>query len=253
MFLSIHKLAPLALAALTTLGLGSQPSAQTPISKSQREALVVIAELSQGSAAQRAFYDFVEFNADLLARVNLNPNYNAVTYLEGTQATRAHLSDCLRAIAAKPNVKAVDLIFVTHGLNGSVKFTDQEVSMTTVRNDITGKLSVAQRAKLRMVFSTASFGSTHLTSWLQAGFKVASGSIGIYADSAVSFLPFLIAWANGATFSSAIAAANAADLGHAVDAAAKTVLFFAGFANWNQVNSHRVMAGATGLRISTMP
>lgn len=253
MFLSIQKLAPLALAALTTLALGSQPAAETPVSKSQREALVFIADLSQGSPAQQAFYDFVEFGARSLAQINLAPNYNLVTFVEGASATRARLSDRLRDIAAKSNVRAVDLFFVTHGLSGSVKFSDQTVSMTTLRNDITSKLSTSQRAKLRMVFSTACFGSSHNTSWLQAGFKVASGSRRIYADSAVSYLPFLVAWANGSTFSSSVAVANAADVGNAVDEAAKVVLFFAGLSNWFDVDSHRLIAGSSGLRISTMP
>jgi hypothetical protein len=152
-------------------------------------------------------------------------------------------------------VRAVDLVFVTHGLSGEVSFSDQRVSMTSVRNDILAGRTTAQRAKLRMVFSTACYGESHRVRWIGAGFKAVSGSRAIYADSATSYLPFLISWANGSTFNQAVTNANNADLLRLQDAAAKPILYFAGFANWNDVDSYRLVMGSTAalnLRINTM-
>jgi hypothetical protein len=254
MFRTIHKLTSLSLVVLASLGLGTAPRAEVTIAKSQREALVFIADLSQGDAAQRAFYDFVEFGAEALAHINLDPNYGAVTYVKGAATTRARLSDELDRITNRSTVKAVDLIFVTHGLDSKVLFANGKVSMTTVRNDILSKLTINQRKKLRAVFSTACFGSSHRTAWLQSGFKVASGSRKIYADSAVSYAPFLVAWANGATFSQAVALANAADVGNAMDVAAMTMYLLMGRPDLAaQVDSHRLVSGLGGLRINKMP
>ena len=243
----------LAIVGLGIVAIAHPAQATTTVAKSQREALVFIANLSQGSAAQQAFYDFVEFSAKFLAVTTLGPQYSKITVVEGSAAKRAALSDKLDSITNKSTVKAVDLIFVTHGLTGSVKFTDTTVSMTTVKNDIIAKLTTAQRAKLRMVFSTACFGESHRARWIEAGFKTASGSKKIYADSAVSYLPFLVSWASGGTFANAVDAANAADVGNAVDLAASAVLFAAGSSSFDQVDSHRLRSGSTSLRISTMP
>lgn len=240
--------------ALMGLGLlGSTADAATTVTKSQRECLVFIANLSQGNQAQQAFYDFVEFAAESMATTTLGPQYNQVHVVKGSAATRAALKNKLNEIASKSTVKAVDLIFVTHGLSGSVKFSDQTVSMSTVRDDIKNKLSSSKRAKLRMCFSTACFGESHNSKWKSAGFKVVSGSKGIYADSAVSYLPFLASWSAGLPFQFAVGAANAADTGNVVDLAAMGVLLAAGHPSWNQVDSTRVMSGNIVLNIGLMP
>lgn len=240
--------------ALSSFGLlGTSADAATTVSKSQRECLVFIANLSQGNQAQQAFYDFVEFAAESMATTTLGPQYNQVHVVKGSAATRAALKNKLNEIASKSTVKAVDLIFVTHGLSGSVKFSDQTVSMSTVRDDIKNKLSSSKRAKLRMCFSTACFGESHNSKWKSAGFKVVSGSKGIYADSAVSYLPFLASWSAGVPFQYAIIAANAADTANAVDLAAMAVLFAAGLSNWYAVDSTRVISGNFALTIGLMP
>ena len=64
-----------------------------------------------------------------------------------------------------------------------------------MRDRIRAGLTLADRAKLRMVFSTACFGASHRMAWREAGFKTVSGSREIYADSASSYLPFLSSWA----------------------------------------------------------
>mgnify|MGYP001000903404 CR=1 FL=1 len=63
MFRTIKSLAVSFALVVSTLGFAAHAHATTTISKSQREALVFIANLSQGSPAQQAFYDFVEFSA----------------------------------------------------------------------------------------------------------------------------------------------------------------------------------------------
>lgn len=240
----------LALLVLTA----TQAQAAIPVTKAQRQAVVFVTDLSQGSPAAQAFYDLVEFGAAGLTVPTLGPRYANVTIVQGAAATRTRLRTTLKAAASASGVKAVDLVFVTHGLSGNVVFSGSSipVAMTAVRDDIQGALTAGERAKLRMVFSTACFGASHNARWLEAGFKVASGGKRIYADSATSYPAFLGTWALGATFGVAVAAANASDPLRLQDNAAEVLLRNEGFPN-PDVDSTRVVSGASSLTIATMP
>lgn len=244
----------LVLAGLAALLVSAAPAgATTPVSKAQREVVVFSPGLAQGTPLERAFYDFVEFNAISLATVTLGTRYNAVHVVKGAAATRNGLASKLNEIASRTSIRAVDMVFVTHGLSNEVVLADGNWSMVSVRDRIRLVLSAADRAKLRMVFSTACFGAAHRTAWREAGFKTVSGSRQVYADSAASYLPFLSAWAVGGTFGASVLAANAAGSASTWDAAAAAMFFARGSQFATQVDSFRLTSGATGLTISTMP
>lgn len=86
------------------------------------------------------------------------------------------------------------------------------------------------------------------------GFTEASGSEGTYADSAVSYAPFLTAWAGEKTFAQAVDAANAADVLDAQDNIARAYYLATGRPrNAAAVDSDRVRAGAGQSRIYSTP
>lgn len=224
------------------------------VSKTQREAIIFITNLSQGTSLEQQFYDVVEFAAATLGQASLVPNYQKVTTIQGSGSTLTALRNALKTAASKSGIKAVDLIFVTHGLSGEVLFVDGRKTMDQVKADIVSNLTAAQRGKLRMIFSTACFGSTHRSKWRDAGFKTASGSQGIYADSALSYPAFLGSWIVGTNFSTAVGVANAADVLRVSDNAAKAWFNSKNKQDLaNQVNSNRVVSGTSSLTIGTMP
>jgi hypothetical protein len=224
------------------------------ISKSQRNAVIFVANLAQGSSLEQAFYNVVQFAAATIAQGSLGPTYNHVTTIQGNNATLAQLYAALKAEANRSGSKAVDLIFVTHGLSNEVLFSDGKKSMTTVSSAITENLDSTQRSKLRIVFSTACFGASHRTAWTNAGFKTVSGSAGIYADSATSYPAFLGSWVIGTKFSDAVAVANAADPLRVSDNAAKAWFNSKNKPDLaNQVNSVRSVRGTGTLTINLMP
>lgn len=250
-----RRLSAAIVACLSLFAAGAAPAdAATTIAKANRECLVFIANVPQGNAAQVAFDNFVAFDAEGVAVSALAPLYNKVHVVSGAFATRAALSNMLNTITSKSSVKAVDLFLFTHGLTDGIKFSNQSVAMSTVRNDIKGKLNAKKRLKLRMVHSTASFGMAHRLQWIQAGFKTASGSKLICADTAVSFPAFLSVWTAGGSFSMANTFADLANGGAALDEEAKDVLFAAGHANWESVDSERLTSGpAFTVDVATMP
>jgi hypothetical protein len=247
-----RRAAAIGLIAALTVALASAPAHAT-VSKSQREAVVIVADLSTGlTGLEKTFYQGIEKAAYLGAVTILSPVYNHVAALEGTNATLAGMRNALSTATSHTGTKAVDLFFVTHGLDHNVVMADGRKSMTTVRNDLVNHLTTAQRAKLRIVFSTACFGASHRTDWVGSGFDAASGSQGVYSDSASSYVPFLGAWALGASFGSAITAANLADAFHVWDTLANnTVLKGTPFEG--QANSTRSVLGDDGLTLDGNP
>ena len=249
-------MAAVVLLAGAVFGSAIVASAQGAVSRSQRMAVVFVAPLdSTGmSALDRGLYDSVELAAYGGARAILSPAYGRVFVSEGSVATLSNLRSQLSSATNRVEMRAVDLIFVTHGATSQVFFADGSRSMATVRDTLLNGLTATQRAKLRMVFSTACFGATHRASWIAAGFDVASGARGIYADSAASYVPFLSAWALGQSFNSAIAVANGIDFFRVTDNLAKAY-----YNSKNQgdlallVDSVRVKSGDTGLTVDGNP
>jgi hypothetical protein len=223
------------------------------VSKSQRGAVIFVANLAHGSTLEQGFFNSVQFAAVTIAQASLGPLYGHVTTVQGNSATLAQLHAALKAEANRSGVKAVDLIFVTHGLSEKVLFSDGKTPMTTVSAEIVGHLNATQRGKLRIVFSTACFGATHRSAWLSAGFKAASGSTGIYADSATSYPAFLGAWIIGTKFLDSVNVANNADPLRLSDNAARLWFNSQGKPDKaNLVNSTRSVSATGTLKIDTM-
>ena len=235
---------PRSLASPTTAG----------VTKEQRDAVVFLANLVPTEQPAKAFYEFVQFSAEGAVTV-LTPVYRKVHLVKGRAATLPALVSILNTATSVSSVKAVDLIFVTHGLSEKVVFSPSDhVTMDEVRQAIVNGLSSSDRAKLRAVFSTACYGASHRSDWRGAGFNVASGSRKIYADSALSYGAFLAAWASGQSFASAINIANGSDPLDAQDQAATPVLRQFGFSEEQakDVDSFRVILGTGDLTINMM-
>jgi len=225
-----------------------------PVSKTERELVQAILVSQDLVGAERALYEFIELSTETLTRTVLGPVYGRTTFLKGSAVTLDGLVAALGTAAGRPGVEAVDLLFTTHGTTDEVVFFEGRTAEEDLREALVNGLSPAKRAKLRIVFSTACFGATHLDTWIAAGFSEASGAEGIYADSAVSYAPFLTAWATEHTFADAVAAANAADVLDAADNAARAFYLAQNEPdNAAKIDSDRLRAGTGTTRIYSNP
>jgi hypothetical protein len=229
-------------------------STTTSTSRSQREAVVFVTDLSTGlTGLDKGFYQAIGLADSAVSWAALAPNYNVVTTVQNGSATLTGLVNALRTATSHPNTTAVDLIFSTHGANHAMVFADGTHSSATVASAIVNGLTPAERAKLRIVYSTACFGASHRGDWLTAGFKAASGAVGIHADALTSFPAFLASWVAGANFSTAVDASNGADPLHVSDNLAKAYYTLQGRPDLAaQVNSFRLKSGNTALSIGAM-
>jgi hypothetical protein len=250
---ALRWIVPAALAALA-LGVGTAEAATvTPISKAQRDLVIVSPDLSQGDELEQGLYDVIEAGGVGLGVGTLSARYRSVHVLRNDGASRAAFVGKLRELTARAGTRAVDVIFLSHGLDDRVLLAEGLMTVASIRASIVARLSTAQRAKLRMLFSTACFGASHRAAWIGAGFKAVSGSRLIYADSAVSYSPFLSSWGIGATFGTAVTAANLAGEVSPWDGIAKAWLRSRNYTDWSRVDSYRVTSGNAALTISTMP
>ena len=225
-----------------------------PIGKTARELVQIIYLSHDYVGAERKLYEFIELSSEALTRTVLGGLYSRLTFVKGTDATLPGLVAALEAAAARGGTKAVDLLFATHGRTNKMVFADGTIPDTDVRQAILQITPAARLEKLRIVFSTACIGHSHRDAWMKVGFTAASGSKGIYADSAVSYVPFLSAWAGEKTFAQAIDAANKADPHDVADNLAKAFYRAAGQGDRvDGVDSERVYSGDGRTRIYSNP
>lgn len=223
-----------------------------PVQKSERELLQVIL-LADYEDRERDLYDFVEVATEGLTRQILGGTYNKITFIKGPEATVDNVVAAVSAAAGRSGVEAVDLIWSTHGNTDRVVLADRSMDSDDFLKAFED-LSDAHRAKLRVCFSTACFGQTHLDMWQRLGFSDASGSKRMYADSALSYAPLLTAWAAERTFAEAVMAANAADIGDVADEAARAFYRAKGdTASAKMIDSTRVRAGSGATRVYSTP
>ena len=228
------------------------PWGKPTVKKEQRQ-LVQIITLSAASK-DKMLYDVIELGARAVITGLAVPHYHGYTLLQQNDATLEGLTEALARVASQADTRAIDLIFCTHGSTERVTFhPDVRTSIDDVAASLR-RLSAGQRKKFRSVFSTACYGGSHLDAWLEAGFKVASGSVGIYADSALSTPAFLASWGTGRTFEQGIQAANASDIGDFQDKIARE-WFKANdrASSAERVNSSRETRGDASITIDSLP
>lgn len=222
-----------------------------PVGNSNRELVqITYIPASYDNPGERELYKFIEDMSNSLVSNNLDSKYKTVHRISGNNATLSGFIQKLNLATNDNSTLAVDVIFCTHGNTNTMQFFDDTYSSDTVKQRILDTIASNKRAKLRMIFSTACYGSTHNANWLGAGFKVASGSKKIYADSQFSLTPFLRSWKDEKTFKECIDAANNADPLLAGDNLAKAFYHAKNKPNLAaDVNSNRVINGNADLRI----
>lgn len=224
-----------------------------PVTKAERELVQVISLSNDYTGGERALYEFIENASEGMVSLILGDDYNRVHVLKGTDAMLEKLHDKLQEITSRTSIEAVDIILNIHGITNSLPFSNRIEREADVLNKL-NEISRENRKKFRAFFSTACYGASHLDLWINAGFEVASGSEGIYADSAISFAPFLNSWAGGKPFRNSVDDANSADVHNANDNVVRTFYTATGRrATASSIDSDRIVRGNGNLRIYSKP
>ncbi|MBL7201636.1 MAG: hypothetical protein ISS56_15965 [Anaerolineae bacterium] len=175
------------------------------VKRKQRVLLVVANLTTHGREELKWLYQWLDANALNVATVMLGALYRRVYTLTGEEVTAANLVEQLETLAADPKTKAIDVLINLHGWTGKLWFVEGPVIVKDLADLIAGK---HLERKLRLLYSTACYGATHAPDLVRAGFRVASGAVGVNANGAHDYPTQLLYWAMGATYKSALAAGN---------------------------------------------
>ena len=243
------------------------------VGKEQRD-LVIVTHLdlgqsdAKGKKAWDVVYAFIEKSGVAQTKLHLKRHYRKVHVIQTKKrdkkktATAKAVANLLKKVTKRKKTKAVDMIWMTHGLPGGkvdlqhpkedknfrlpIHKTDKRDGLATkIRNAV----GPEGQAKLRMLYSTACFGKSALKGWLEAGFKVASGSRGVFTDSAASHPKFLKSWKKGESFKKGVKAANKNQKRDFWDKTTKKLKKF----KTSNVDSFREIRGAHCLTIDSNP
>jgi len=217
------------------------------IAKSKR-VLIVVSYLSD-SVDWFNGYNFIESSG--LATVNalLGDKYSRIEVLSNSNATKQKFLDKLQIVGSRSTVLAIDVLIFTHGTRKSLIFYKTEgdhnhkVTIETFKKEISD-LNIS--SKLRLLYSTACFGSSHNQGFIEAGFKTAIGAIGVNTNSGIELPIALSMWGLGNKISTAI---SAGETGYE---ATDTIASFFN-SDWNEANSEKDIDGRAGIKITSNP
>jgi hypothetical protein len=228
-------------------GLARAPrSAAGSVPRGGRALLLVTALAAGGVPALRPLYRLLDLATAALAWA-LGVRYGRRVRLRGGAATRAGAVAAVEALAAHPEVVAVDVLLNLHGLPGRLTFADGLVATA----DLAPALRAAGRGKLRLAYSSACHGESHGADLLGAGFAASVGARRVNTTGGTEFGLFLLLWAAGVSVRRALRVADHPLLRRPTDAVAGAVLSALG--ERGEVDSRKAVAGEGASAIGRRP
>lgn len=207
-------------------------------------ALVLVSALAAGGVpALRPLYRLLDLAATALgACVGLC--YGRRVRLRGARASRGAFLAAVQALAARADVAAVDVVVNLHGAPGELVLADAPAATDA----LAPALRAAGRGKLRLAYSSACHGASHVPDLLAGAFATAVGARGVNTTGATEFWLFLLLWMLGLPAARALSAADAPLLRRPTDAMARLLLRALG--ERGEVDSRKVLAGDPAVQIS---
>jgi hypothetical protein len=217
------------------------------VTKDER-AIVVISELTSAPTERDWLYNFIEGAGRSSCERILKDDYVDYVTLYDASATKANLIQTLQAIGSKGTIKAIDLIVMLHGSSNRLYFKEGGCNTATLAAEIA---ALNLKNKLRLVYSTACYGSSHNDDFLQAGFSASIGARKVNANSEVEFSPLLQLWASGHTIKDALSVGENPLTRDAADAAARLYAHLKNLSYKDDINSDKVLLGDGQLTINS--
>ena len=152
----------------------------------------------------------------------LGHKYGKVAVLREEDASEEKLLHTLEKLGQNPEIHAIDMIMMVHGLPGKLYFKEGNVNVEKLGLKIQ---QLGIQPKLRLYYSTACFGATHALAMLEGGFDTAIGAIGENCNSATEYPTVLTMWAFGHAIKDCLAAGEIALTRIPADMTAKALGF----------------------------
>ena len=171
------------------------------VGKHERGLLVVSYLEEQAHSSVRRLLGWAEDLGVDLARSVLDSEYETFSVLQGDDASYKDFIDRIEDLTANSDLKALDVFLLVHGDPSGPIFKNGTVSAQHIRDDLKNQSS---KDVLRALYSSACYGASHNPFFIQGGFRVASGAVGVNANGTAEYPLFLKQWRGERTFKSSI-------------------------------------------------
>lgn len=237
------------------------PGLSQAVVRPQDRALIIITELDTGGLRELApLYSALEdIGAGLPRLPILRQQYREIHVLKDRDATTQKFKAMGLHLASRPEIKAIDVFVMLHGLTNRLLFANGTITpdrlaqfMTTSTNTREARLVLEMKKKFRLLYNTSCFGASHRAGFRQMGFDVVVGSIAVNANAEVEYPSFLTLWNAGANIRDSFAPSN----NSVALAAADGPLRLAGqFGNnfLRHIDSRKVFSGDVLMTINSDP
>jgi len=213
---------------------------QRHVSKDER-ALLVVANFSTGGEPRfQWLYEWIDKNAVVVAEQLMKPHYGHIDTLAGANVTSSNFLNRIISLAQDPQTKVLDVFLNLHGSRGTLYFDDGSIASSYLKSQLQ---AANLKHRLRLLYSTACYGATHAPDFVEAGFRVASGAIGVNANQLYDYPIQLYHWGTYKTYRSAVKAGSSPALMTIQDNLARA--FF------DDVNSEKIIEGKKHTRITS--
>jgi hypothetical protein len=212
------------------------------ISKSQRALIVLSNLIVPGDPAFNHLYCFMDYAGISIAQTLLSVEYQSFIVLKDNQTTVQNFLSAINTLTNSNIIKVVDVIMNMHGRDGGIIFGNDDTDISAISDQV----RTAGRGKLRMLYSTACYGSSHNQYWINAGFRVSAGAKKVNGNAIVEYPTVLSAWKIGSNLNTCISTGELPVTREPMDRAAKFIN-----PNWD-VNSDKDILGNGNITISTL-
>ncbi|MGZ3690489.1 MAG: hypothetical protein ACXVAX_03235 [Pseudobdellovibrio sp.] len=185
------------------------------VTKEQRVLLAVVnLTANEKPSLKKHFHTAEEEKAYRVITEEVTESYSSVHILYRKETDEADFLNELQTIAQDSEVKAIDLIFYTHGHNETYREGGPAIGLYNPEHifarssDLAPKVKAAGLGKLRVLYSDACWSSEQNADWLAAGFLAVAGSKLVDANQTIDLHRFLRKWKRGESFGEAIDFAN---------------------------------------------
>ena len=183
----------------------ADPLTRPMVKKKDRVLLVTVNFVTYGDPKYRWLYKFMEGSSVSLAQLMLQGSYRKIYLLAGANATKANFVKNNVALSHDPENRALDTFVHLHGSAHALWFQDGGRNTSDLKADFqTNEL----KSSARLFYSTACYGSNHAQDLIDSGFQVASGSIGVNADSTYSYPATMNRWRAHSPYREVLRTAN---------------------------------------------
>jgi hypothetical protein len=179
----------------------------------RNKSLVAVVNLVDHATKHKWLYKMEDSYAGRLIERKTKKHYDDFLVLKKDQATLKNFLQGLKDLAAKNPDNQIDVIFYIHGHSPSspggaaLCFAGQTACVPV--NELSQMIREAiDSSRLGYLYSDACWGSTHLSEMMNAGFKVAAGTLKVDANHTSDLRRFLKSFNQGHSFQEAIDFAN---------------------------------------------